>query len=141
PWKVIAALLALAALSALAFALRRTRPWLAAGWAWYLLTLLPVIGIVQVGMQSMADRYMYVPLIGLAIAVAWEAAERAPRPAPTAAVILLALWAVLSWRQIPVWHDGLTLFTHALAVTPDNFLAHDNLGVELDRRGRPDEAL
>jgi len=140
-WKVIAALLAIAAVSAVAFALRRNRPWLAAGWGWYVLTLLPVIGIVQVGMQSMADRYMYVPLIGLAIAVAWEAAELAPRPAAAAAVILLALWAVLSWRQIPVWHDGFTLFTHALAVTPDNFLAHDNLGVELDRRGRPDEAL
>jgi tetratricopeptide (TPR) repeat protein len=138
---VLASLGVLAAISALAFALRRSRPWLAAGWGWYLLTLLPVIGIVQVGMQSMADRYMYVPIIGLFIAVAWEASGSAPRFSVAAAALLLTFWAVLSFRQIAVWKDGVTLFTRALEVNPDNFLAHDNLGVELDRRGRFDEAL
>jgi tetratricopeptide (TPR) repeat protein len=146
-WKVLASLALLATVPVLAFTVRRTRPWLAAGWCWYVLTLLPVIGLVQVGMQSMADRYTYVPIIGLFIALAWEAGERArqsvaaARLLPVAAGLLLAVWAILSWRQILVWQDGVTLFTHALVVTPDNFLAHDNLGVELDRRGRPEEAL
>jgi tetratricopeptide (TPR) repeat protein len=136
-WKVAASLALLATISALAIAFRKRRPWLAVGWCWYVVTLLPVIGIVQVGMQSMADRYMYVPMIGLLIAVAWEAA----RILPVAGPIVVAACAILSWRQIPVWKDGLTLFTHTLAVTRDNFVAHDNLGVELDRRGRPDEAI
>ncbi len=135
-WKVGASVAAIAAISALAIALRKTRPWLAVGWCWYGITLLPVIGIVQVGMQAMADRYMYLPMIGLLIAVAWEGARLR-----LAAPLIVAVCAVLSWRQIPVWSDGLTLFTHALAVTRDNFVAHDNLGVELDRRGRPEEAI
>jgi len=108
------------------------------GWGWYCVTLLPVIGIVQVGMQARADRYMYVPLIGLLIAVAWSVEMRALR---WCAAGLAAFWAVLSWNQCHVWEDGVTLFTHAVAVTRDNFVAHDNLGVELDRRGRADEAL
>jgi len=112
------------------------RRWLAAGWAWYLIALVPVIGIVQVGLQSMADRYMYVPLIGLAIAVAWEFSSLR-----WAAIAPLAACAVVSWYQIPVWKNGITLWTHALAVTEDNFVAHDNLGVELDRAGRFGEAL
>ena len=140
-WKVVGSLAALAAISAIALAFRRSRPWLAAGWGWYVITLMPVIGIVQVGMQSMADRYMYVPIAGLFIAVAWEAASRAPRASAVAAGLLLASWGILSWRQIAVWQDGVTLFAHAIEVDPDNFLAHDNLGVELDRRGRPEEAL
>jgi tetratricopeptide (TPR) repeat protein len=88
-------------------------------------------------MQSMADRYMYVPMIGLLVAFAWEAA----RALPVAGPVIVAACAVASWRQIAVWQDGFTLFTHALAVTRDNFVAHDNLGVELDRRGRSDEAM
>src|SRR6185503_14219651 len=108
---------ALLAVTAAVFLLRR-RPWLAAGWCWYVLTLVPVIGIVQVGMQSMADRYMYAPMIGLLIAVAWEAASwPVPRPLlAAAAVILLGAWGAAARRQIAVWHDGVTLFSHALAV-------------------------
>jgi protein O-mannosyl-transferase len=141
PWKVAASAAALAGVTAAVFLLRRRHPWLAAGWCWYLVTLLPVIGIVQVGMQSMADRYMYVPMLGLLIAAAWEA-ERLDRRVAAAAAALAAIGCgVASWRQIPVWKDGLTLFTHAIAVTRDNFVAHDNLGVELDRRGRAEEAL
>jgi tetratricopeptide (TPR) repeat protein len=140
-WMVAASVVALVGISALVFAARRERPWLAAGWCWYVVTLLPVIGIVQVGMQSMADRYMYVPMIGPLIAIVWESA-RLNWPVATAAAVLVAIGCgILSWRQIPVWKDGLTLFSHALAVTGDNFVAHDNLGVELDRRGRAEEAL
>ena len=126
---------------------RSKRPWLLVGWGWFLLTLLPVIGIIQVGMQSMADRYMYVPMTGLLIAAAWEVSAQvrfstsATRAACATAAIVLALWSVGTWMQIPIWHDGVTLFRHALEVDPDNFVAHDNLGVELDRRGQSDEAL
>ncbi len=136
-WQVAACAVALAAVSALAFVWRERRPWLAVGWCWYVVTLLPVIGIVQVGMQSMADRYMYVPIVGLLIMAAWELEPVLPVAGPA----VVAACAVLSWRQIPVWKDGLTLFTHAAAVTRDNFVAHDNLGVELDRRGRTEEAI
>ena len=130
--------IALVILLAITFVALRHRD-AAFGWAWYLLTLLPVIGIVQTGMQSMADRYMYLPMIGLLVAVAWTLAPI--RGSAAAGGLVLAVWAVLTWRQIPVWHDGVTLFSHAIAVTRDNFVAHDNLGVELDRRGRSEEAL
>jgi protein O-mannosyl-transferase len=123
---------------------RKQNPCFAFGWAWYFITLLPVIGIIQVGMQSMADRYTYVPIIGLFIAAAFETDALAPgakRILSVAAIALLAGWTTLTWKQIPVWHDGLTLFTQALVADPNNFVAHDNLGVELDRRGRFDEAL
>ena len=142
-WKVVAAFAALAAVSTIVFGLRRNHPWLAAGWAWYMITLLPVIGIVQVGMQAMADRYLYVPMIGLLIAASWECAERwgDRRALPACAAGLLLALGILAWRQVHVWKDGVTLFEHAVAVTPDNFIAHNNLGVELDRRGRADEGL
>jgi len=140
-WQAAASVAAIAAISAGAFAVRRRHPWLLAGWCWYVITLAPVIGIVQVGMQAMADRYTYVPMIGIAMAVVWEVGDRWPRPAAVVGVAALAAMAVLSWRQIAVWQDGVSLFTHAIAVTTDNFVAHDNLGVELDRRGRADEAL
>src|SRR5207245_2880040 len=114
-WAAIASFLAIAALSWLTLAYRKQHPWLAAGWYWYLLTLLPVIGIVQVGMQAMADRYMYVPMIGLLIAGAWAIPKN-----PSAPFFLFILaCAVLSWRQIGVWKDGVTLFTHAIEVTAD----------------------
>jgi tetratricopeptide (TPR) repeat protein len=147
-WEVVASVIVLAGVAALAIAMRRGRPWLAAGWCWYLLTLLPVIGIVQAGMQAMADRYMYMPMIGLLIAMAWELGELWDRSQREARVVMTAAGgcamiacAVLSWRQTHVWKDGLTLFTHALQVTENNFVAHDNVGVELDRRGQFDEAL
>ncbi|MEO8368836.1 MAG: tetratricopeptide repeat protein [Candidatus Solibacter sp.] len=141
-WKVGASLAVLAAISVVVIAARRRAPWLAVGWAWYVVTLLPVIGIVQVGMQAMADRYMYVPMIGLLIAVAWQIAETFHgRWVPVVAAGLLLACGVATWRQVHVWRDGLSLFEHAVAVTQNNFVAHDNLGVELDRRGRAEEAL
>jgi tetratricopeptide (TPR) repeat protein len=131
--------LLLGALSFAAWTVRERHPWFAFGWAWFVITLLPVIGIVQVGMQAMADRYMYVPLIGLTLCAADFNLPRASAR-PLAAIIIATL-GILAWRQTHVWHDGETLFRHALAVTHDNFIAHDNLGVELDARGQHDEAL
>jgi tetratricopeptide (TPR) repeat protein len=146
-WKVTGSLVALAVLSWLAFAGRRRHPWLTVGWYWYVVTLLPVIGIVQVGMQAMADRYLYVPMIGLLIALTWECGDLAARSKVwarsmrVAAALVLSACALLSWRQIHFWKDGVVLFTHAIEATQDNFTAHNNLGVELDRRGRFEEAL
>lgn len=146
-WEVAGSVAFLGLVTWLAYRARQRRPWLITGWCWYVLTLLPVIGIVQVGMQSMADRYLYVPMIGLLIGLSWEAGDRCggskqrTRIATAAGTFVLGLCAVLSWRQARVWRDGVTLFTHAIEVTEGNFVAHDNLGVELDRLGRPEEAL
>jgi tetratricopeptide (TPR) repeat protein len=144
---VVASVALLSAAALVAVRGWRRRPWLAVGGAWYLVALLPVIGLVQVGLQSMADRYMYLPMMGLLVVIAWTAIEavprsRGPRAALGAAVALvLAGLAAATWMQVHVWEDGVTLWTHALQVTDANFLAHDNLGVELDARGRSDEAL
>jgi tetratricopeptide (TPR) repeat protein len=135
----LGALLAIVILTGLTFAARRKYPALLFGWLWYVITLLPVIGIVQTGMQSIADRYMYLPMVGLLIAVAWTAAPF--RPATALAAVALAACAILTFRQVSVWHDGVALFAHAIEVTDRNFVAHDNLGVELDRLGRSEEAL
>jgi len=130
--------LVLGAVSVLAFRWRRGRPWLLTGWCWFVLTLLPVIGLVQVGVQSMADRYLYIPVIGLMIAAAWSFSGRA---AAAGGAIAIALCAGMTWRQVHYWIDGETLFRHAIAVTENNYIAHDNLGVELDRQNRGEEAL
>jgi Flp pilus assembly protein TadD len=146
-WQVAGSVAALALITWMAYRAHSRRPWLITGWCWYLLTLLPVVGIVQVGMQSMADRYLYVPMIGLLIAVSWQVGEFCQgslgrtRFAIAAGGLALGICAVLSWRQAHVWQNGVTLFTHAIQVTEGNFVAHDNLGVELDRLGRPEEAL
>lgn len=141
---------ALAVLGAVTFAaikLARSRPYILVGWLWYLGTLVPVIGIVQVGNQALADRYTYIPLIGLFIILAWGAADvakrwRLPRAGlATAAAILLIALAVITQRQVGYWNDSTTLWTHALAVTIDNHLAHNNLGRELAEKGRFDEAI
>src|SRR5262249_26482155 len=123
------------------------RPSLTFGWAWYLVTLLPVIGIIQVGGQSHADRYTYVPLIGLFIIVSWGLADLAQRLkwrpvvlGASAAVTLIAC-AGQSIQQIGYWKDSVSLFTHALAVTRDNELAENNLGSALAADSRLDEAV
>lgn len=136
----------LALLTVLALRERSRRPWLLVGWLWFAGTLVPVSGIIQFGGQAMADRYSYVPHIGLFVAVTWELAERmssarVPRAgvAAMAAGLLLAC-AALSSRQLGYWKDSVTLLEHAVAVTSGNYLAHNNLGVALAGLGRQDEA-
>ncbi|MDB6016914.1 MAG: Tetratricopeptide 2 repeat protein [Pedosphaera sp.] len=126
---------------------RRRQPWLLVGWLWFLGTLVPVIGLVQVGMQSMADRYTYVPLIGIFIMLAWglnDLTQRWPqyfRMALSAGTaLILAACLALTWFQVGHWRNSLTLFNHALKVTPNNFIAHQCLGVALGRLDRYDEA-
>jgi len=132
-WQAWLAGLVLAGASVMVLRLRRSRQYLATGWFWYLGTLIPVIGLVQVGAQAHADRYTYIPMVGLSILVAWGAAELARRPrVKPFAVALMSLaclvWAVLAWFQVQHWRNSETLFRHALDVTTENAVAHDNLG-------------
>ncbi len=148
--RVAASAAGLAVLTALAFRLARPRAYLVAGWLWYIVTLLPVIGIVQFGSHAMADRFTYVPLIGPFLIVTWGVPDLVAklRPgaspasvlaAPSAAVVLAL--ALLSWRQAGYWRDGIALFEHALESTPSNYVAHTNLGIALAAAGRTDEAI
>jgi tetratricopeptide (TPR) repeat protein len=117
---------------------RRQRPWLLAGWLWYLGTLVPVIGLVTVGSQSHADRYTYIPLVGIFIAIVWLADDLLPRRTllrAGEAATLLAVFSAVTWRQTGCWRDGITLNERALAVTRDNFIAENNLGLALERSG------
>jgi tetratricopeptide (TPR) repeat protein len=139
-WAVVAGLL-LAVASAVAVAAMRRHPYVAVGWFWYLGTLVPVIGIVQVGSQAMADRYTYLPLIGIYIVVAWTLSDwiegRARLPAfvvPAIAVVIAAL-ATVTRIQVAHWKDGEALFEHALRVTRDNYVAQNNLGTLFESRG------
>ncbi len=126
---------------------QRRRPYLAAGWLWYAGMLVPVIGLVQVGGQAHADRYMYLPSVGLLIAVVWGAAKvvarrRAARAAlAVAAILVCGLLSIATARQVARWRDTRTLFTHTLAVTRDNAVAHLNLGDVLLREGKVDDAI
>ena len=146
-WEICGAALALTLLSIVAVRLGRRRPWLPVGWFWFLGSLVPVIGLVQVGIQSMADRYSYIPLIGLFIILTWAVAEWAGKDLRrrrfTALVVLpaLTMCAALSFLQTRFWVSTQTLFAHATAVSDNNFLAHNMLGFELAEQGRLDDAL
>lgn len=145
PSAVLFAALALLAISGAAWRLRRRRPWLLVGWLWYLGMLVPVLGLVQVGMQARADRYTYLPLVGVAIAVAWQVdaffhGARARRIAAVAGGVAVAALAGVAHAQTSYWRNTETLFRHAIAVTTDNAVAYQWLGSELLRRGALDEA-
>jgi tetratricopeptide (TPR) repeat protein len=133
--------------TALAAVWARRRPYLFVGWFWYLGTLVPMIGLVQVGSQAMADRYMYLPLVGLSIAVAWGIPELLPDwrwkrvGLALAAVAAVAGLAATAARQLHHWRDSEALFEHALQVTRDNHVAHAYLGSALLERGRTQAAI
>jgi tetratricopeptide (TPR) repeat protein len=139
----LSALALLAAVTWLAIRSVRQRPYLLTGWFWYLGTMVPVIGLVQVGGQSMADRYSYVPFIGLSIMIAWSVADLrvAWRVRATAAAVVLVVLGSISWTQARYWSDSATLFERALAVTHDNATMEYNLGQVLGQRGHPDQAM
>jgi tetratricopeptide (TPR) repeat protein len=141
-WQIALSVLLLTGITILALREWRSRPYLAVGWFSFLGTLLPVIGLIQVGSQARADRYMYLPLVGLGIMLAWGLAEvlRARIAIPGAIVAGLVL-AVLCEAQIQYWRSSETLFRHALDVTGANYLAHHNLGVALADEGRFPEAI
>jgi protein O-mannosyl-transferase len=140
-WQVAGALVALVLITGVVLLYRRSFPYLATGWFWFLITLLPVLGLVQVGAQAMADRYSYLPSIGLYICAAWGArdlARRFPlleRSLPVFAGIAIIACAALTYRQAGFWSDNVTLYRHTLEVTRDNVIVHDNLGLTLSRQG------
>ena len=146
-WTTALALGLLGVITAAAVHLRRTRPYVLVGWAWYVVMLAPTIGIVQVGIQARADRYTYLPQIGLALLVAWGAADLARRWRGGRAVVAVAAAAVTAAAivaaraQVSVWRDSESLWTQALANTTDNSVAECNLGAELLEEGRRDEAM
>jgi protein O-mannosyl-transferase len=137
----------LALISLLAVFQARRRPYLLVGWLWYLGTLVPVIGIIQVGNQALADRFTYLPSIGLSFIVAWglvELIEIRPRlrsVGPWPVGVALGTLAVCSWTQAGYWRDNRTLWVHTIEVTTDNPVAHNNLGVALWMDHEPDQAL
>jgi tetratricopeptide (TPR) repeat protein len=146
-WEIIASLLLLICLTVLAIAVRKQRPYLITGWLWYLGMLVPVIGLVQVGWQGHADRYTYLPQIGLYIAGTWAFADltaswRSRRVLlGAAALLVVAALSCSAWIQTSYWRDSETLFRHALAVTANNDVAENNLGIVFLRQGKVDQAI
>jgi tetratricopeptide (TPR) repeat protein len=147
PWEIIASLLLLICITAVAIALRKQRPYLMTGWLWYLGMLVPVIGLVQVGWQGRADRYTYLPQIGLYIAVTWAVADltaswrRQRTILSVAALVVVGVLSSCAFVQTSYWRDSETLFKRALAITRNNDVAENNLGIVFLGQGKLDEAI
>ena len=165
-WEIAGSALLLVAISIMTLRNVRKRPYLITGWLWFLITLLPVIGLIQVGSQGLANRYTYVPLIGIAVMVAWGGVKKGGRRKAeggkqnereegqdqqrsrilkaafaVCAVVVILLLALITTSEIGYWKNGETLFQRAIAVTSGNYTAHYMLGIERMRQGRTDEAI
>ena len=146
-WEIVCCLLILMCITVAAIALRARRPYLFTGWLWYLGMLVPVIGLVQVGWQGRADRYTYLPQIGLYIAATWAVVDltvlyRYRRATlSSAAILVIAALSSCTWVQNSYWRNSETLFRHALAVTTNNDVAENNLGIVFLGQGKLDEAI
>jgi protein O-mannosyl-transferase len=157
-WRLLLAAIILIGATAIAFIRRRQNPYLIVGWLWYLVMLIPVIGIVQVGLQGHADRYTYLPQIGLEIALVWliwdltksclSRRSDSAKPERAQKIVLAGAGAfvvttlsILSWKQTTHWRDTEALWRHTLAVTPDSDVAHAGLGGILFVRGQIDESI
>jgi Flp pilus assembly protein TadD len=146
-WQVTGAALLLLGISIGVIRTLRRRPYLTVGWFWYLGTLVPVIGLVQVGDQAMADRFTYIPLIGLFIMIVWGVSEFLLKrrhleiPAFIVAALVLAVLCIRSWHQVQYWRNSVTLFDHTLKVTTQNSLIHTSLGNVLTQQGKYDLAM
>jgi tetratricopeptide (TPR) repeat protein len=142
--EVIMATMLLLGIFALAWWQRRARPWIAVGVCWFIITLLPVVGLVQAGFQAMADRYTYLPMLGIELALLWsipKATSRAMRVGGACvAVVLLTLCALRTWDQIGVWRDSKTLFTHAVTISDRNDVAEGFLASALFANSQFSEA-
>lgn len=145
-WVILCALLLLI-ISAFVLLSARRFPYLVVGWFWYIGTLIPVIGILQVGDQSMADRYTYIPLVGIFLMIVWGLKDIFDRLhsnkyfVATVTIVVFILLSVASWRQVSYWKNNEALFRHALAVTKNNYLAHGALGGVLIQQGNADEGI
>jgi protein O-mannosyl-transferase len=147
-WKMAAlAGLLLTLISFFSIKMIKDRPYFFAGWFWFLGTLVPVIGLVQVGNQALADRYTYIPLIGLFIIIAWGISDLSitwrhrKQWLGASAGLVIIIFMALTWRQTAYWKDSFTLFEHAVRVTSGNFIAHFNLANVQAKKGLPEEAI
>ena len=146
-WELALAGMLLAGLSVFAWRERRKQPWILVGWVWYLVMLLPVAGIIQVGLQAHADRYTYLPQIGIYLAVTWLVTERGEKwrldPVVPGGLMsgVLAVLMACAWQQTAYWKNSETLWTHALGCTTGNYIARLNFGTALIDEGRLDEAI
>ena len=146
-WTIGGCLLILISVSVVVVMWRRSRPNLLVGWLWYLGMLVPVIGLIQVGSQTRADRYMYLPLIGPSLALAWTTMEFVGGSfvrrwlCGMACLLVLVSLTGLSWQQVSCWRDSETLWRHALTCTTRNGFAHNNLALALAGRGQVDDAI
>lgn len=146
-WKSATAFLVLMTITFIVIKSWRRHPYLVVGWLWYIGTLIPVIGIVQVGSQAMADRYIYLPSVGLFIIISWGGAELALKwrvgkrilVAITASIFMILI--ITTWFQIRYWKNSITLLRHAIDVTENNYVAYNNLGVSLAEKNRLTEAI
>ncbi|MDH7481125.1 MAG: tetratricopeptide repeat protein [Armatimonadota bacterium] len=151
-WWVIFASILFLAITWLVIKQMHQRPYMGVGWFWYIGTLVPVIGIIQVGSQAMADRYTYIPLIGIFIMLAWgipdyfntRIKEKAPKVSsilPSITCVIIAVFVVCTWYQVGYWKDTITLFGHTLPITGSNYVVHNNLGVALSEKKQYEQAI
>jgi len=146
-WQWILGGAALAGITLTVILQRNRRPYLITGWLWYVGTLVPVIGLVQVGAQVRADRYTYIPMIGVSVMIAWGVAEAVryrrtlARPIAWAGAAVGVTWCAVTWQNLEYWRNTETLFTHAIQATGQNFVAYNNRGLFRRRAGRIADAL
>lgn len=145
--KILIAAALLMLITAAVILLRKRSPYMVTGWAWYVVTLLPVIGLIQIGQHSIADRYTYVPLIGMFVVVSWGIPQfvdgwKSRRVILSClSVVLLAAMIIVTSMQLKHWKNGFTIFTHAVEVTENNWVAHNNLGYLYLGEGKTDDAI
>ncbi len=146
-WEWMIAGFALVAVTVLVLRAMGRHPYAAVGWFWYLGTLVPVIGLVQAGAQSRADRYTYIPMVGISIVLAWGASEAAGRwrwgkPAlAVSTLVVCSAWSIAAWFNVEHWQNSISLFRHAIEVTNENYVAYNNLAVAERQAGEFNEAV
>jgi tetratricopeptide (TPR) repeat protein len=146
-WQVIGASLLILIITTAVIVMIKRLPYLFVGWMWYAITIAPVIGIIQISAYAMADHYHYLPSVGIAVMLAWgipsliKSEEIRKKILCPAGMIFLGIMAFLTWQQCGYWKNSITLFSHALQVTKDNYLAHNNLGLALLAEGKSVEAI
>lgn len=146
-WQIFGSVFILLGVSFAVVYLAKRIPFLLVGWLWYLVTLFPVIGLLQAGAQARADRYTYLPSIGIALMLVWGLLNLMPGEKQRkmillpVAVIVLVIFTILTWQQCGQWKNSFSIFSHALSVTENNYLAHNNIGIALAEEGRNDQAI
>ena len=146
-WQVLGAIVLIIIISASVVVMAKHLPYLFVGWLWYTITIAPIIGIIQSGEQAMADRFTYLPSVGIAVMLAWgipflfPSADMRKKIVFPVGIAVLAILAVLTWQQCGYWKNSLDLFNHALQVTKDNYLAHNNRGSAYDQLGQYQYAI